>query len=147
MCMSRVYLENPENGEMVMEEAAKVAATGHDVTVSSLFGNEKVVAGHFIAEVNLDRSFIVLRKAKGEDHAHSHESAPADADAGKLRIVLDHQLRHNEDHLADLARWLRRSEAAGLSGPAAALKDVLDFSRRISDRLREVLDKPWDTQP
>ena len=140
MCMSRVFLESLENGEMVMEEAAKVRASGHDVIVSSLFGEEKTVAGHVIAEVNLDDAYVVLRKAERKEHSHSHESAPADTDAGKLRIVLEHQLKHNDDHVRDLDRWLHRAEDAGLSSGAGALKDVLDLSGRIGERLREALE-------
>lgn len=144
MCLSRVYLESAEEGEMVMEEAAKIVAAGRDVTVSSLFGDEKTVEGHVIAEANLDGGYVVLRKAKARERAHSHEHGPADTDAGKLRIVLEHQRKHNEDHLADLARWLHRAEAAGLSVHAAALEDVLELSRRISDRLGQAL-KALDT--
>ncbi len=66
MCLSRVYLKERGEGNLVIEEAAKVVDDNGIIRINTIFGEEKELEDYFIKEVNLTESYLVLRK-KGEE--------------------------------------------------------------------------------
>ena len=64
MCESTVYLLEGGKRSKVMDEAAKVAVVGANVTVTSLSGERKTVENAELAEADLMRHEIVLRPRK-----------------------------------------------------------------------------------
>jgi len=66
MCLSRVYLKEMGEGNLVIEEAAKVVDDNGIIRINTIFGEEKELEDYFIKEVNLTESYLVLRK-KGEE--------------------------------------------------------------------------------
>ncbi len=64
MCESTIYLVTGSKKTLVMEEAARVVADGSTITCINAFGERKMVEDAEIAEANLPRHEIVLRKRK-----------------------------------------------------------------------------------
>jgi len=54
---------------------------------------------------------------------HSHEG-PTDAmdDKAKLKVLLDHWIKHNTEHQQSLVEWSDKARALGLAALAAALE-------------------------
>ena len=65
MCLSNVYLEEREDGKLLLEEAGHVDFDGKNVRVSSLFGESEELEGYYISEVDLIDNYVILRKRKG----------------------------------------------------------------------------------
>jgi hypothetical protein len=79
------------------------------------------------------------------DHSHHHHHAHGGKDepqldyAQKLERRLEHWRHHNEDHLDGYQQWVETSAANGYAEISARLEEVLDLSRRITERLDEAL--------
>ena len=66
MCLSRVYLKEREEGNLMVEEVANVMDDNGTIKINTIFGAEERLKGYFIKEVNLTESYLVL-KSKGEE--------------------------------------------------------------------------------
>lgn len=62
MCESSIYLVTDSEKSLVMEEAARLFSDGSAITCINAFGERKVVEDADIAEANLVRHEIILRK-------------------------------------------------------------------------------------
>ncbi|MFC1669735.1 hypothetical protein ACFL20_05030 [Spirochaetota bacterium] len=49
----------------------------------------------------------------------------------KLKVLLPHLRKHNDDHISDLGKWIEEAERAGLNEVASDLKRVLELSNDI----------------
>ncbi len=65
MCLSRVYLQEREDGSLVIDEAAQIKIDPNGVKVKTLFGEERTLPGYAIAEINLIENYVILSKKKG----------------------------------------------------------------------------------
>ena len=79
----------------------------------------------------------------GHHHHHHHH----DDDAGsplsfpdKLRKILTHWLKHNDDHAATYDSWADQASDHGLHEAADKLRDAARISMDINARFREALD-------
>jgi predicted RNA-binding protein len=66
MCLSRVYLKEREDGNLMAEEVAKVIDDHGTIRINTIFGEEKELNNYFIKEVNLMESYLVLRGKEEE---------------------------------------------------------------------------------
>ena len=62
MCESAIYLVEGSEKTLIMAEAARVFADGSTITCANAFGERNVVEDAEIAEANLVRHEIILRK-------------------------------------------------------------------------------------
>ena len=49
----------------------------------------------------------------------------------KLKVLLPHLKKHNDEHINDLKKWVGEAEKAGLSEVASDLKKVIELSHEI----------------
>ena len=64
MCESSVYLVEGSEKTLVMAEVARVLADGSTITCVNVLGERKAIQGAEIAETDLVRHEIVLRKRR-----------------------------------------------------------------------------------
>ena len=64
MCESSVYLVEGSEKTLVMAEVARVLAAGSPITCVNVLGERKAIQGAEIAETDLVRHEIVLRKRR-----------------------------------------------------------------------------------
>ena len=60
MCLSKVYVKNAEKGQALVEEAAKLIVRNGDIEVYTLFGEQKVLKGYAVKEIDLLKNHIIL---------------------------------------------------------------------------------------
>jgi hypothetical protein len=73
-------------------------------------------------------------------HDHHHHDAPTDLPfAAKLTKRLENWHRHNEDHLGDYVQWVEEAADQGYPQVAAHLREVVEMTRQISDRIAKAL--------
>lgn len=68
MCLSRVYLEKEDKGEILLEEASGIVDNKKAIEVYSIFGENKKIQGYYIKEVDFLKNTVILGKklAKNE---------------------------------------------------------------------------------
>jgi predicted RNA-binding protein len=66
MCLSRVYLKERDDGNLMAEEVAKVIDDHGTIRINTIFGEEKELNNYFIKEVNLTESYLILRGKEEE---------------------------------------------------------------------------------
>jgi len=64
MCESKIVLIENGKRSVVMETAAKVTFSGNDATCIDITGDEKVVKGVQVREMNLMKHEIVLQRGR-----------------------------------------------------------------------------------
>jgi predicted RNA-binding protein len=62
VCLSTVYLDKKDPRHVFLEEASSITVDGGSVRVSTLFGEQKTVAGYVTGEVNLLEHYVVLTR-------------------------------------------------------------------------------------
>ncbi len=68
MCLSTVYTETIDDSSIVVQEAAfLIAPDQNTVRIKTLFGEETVLNGYFVKEVNLLKNYVILDR-KGDSH-------------------------------------------------------------------------------
>lgn len=65
MCESTIYLVKGSEKTLIMAEAARVHSDGSTITCINAFGERKMVEDAEIADANLARHEIILRKRQG----------------------------------------------------------------------------------
>ncbi len=66
MCLSKVFLKQRNEDNLVVEEAANVVDNNGTIKINTIFGEEEKLKGYFIKEVNLTESYLVLSKREEE---------------------------------------------------------------------------------
>lgn len=68
MCLSKVFLGERQDENLIAEEVARVVEDRGAVELSTLFSEAKRVEGYCIGEVNLTENYVVLtEKQSGPD--------------------------------------------------------------------------------
>ncbi|MEA1926691.1 MAG: CooT family nickel-binding protein [Candidatus Auribacterota bacterium] len=66
MCLSKVYLENKKEEDLVGEEVARITREGESLLVRDLLGESRVMENCFVREINFMDNFVILgRKQEG----------------------------------------------------------------------------------
>ena len=60
-------------------------------------------------------------------HEHNHHE-----DVKKLEVGLPYLLKHNQEHVKDLEKWIQRAREAHQDSVASELKEILKLSRQIT---------------
>jgi hypothetical protein len=64
------------------------------------------------------------------DHGSDHE---------KLKIILPHLLKHNREHVDEMARWLDTASHIGLSDVACELEKVIGHMKETNECLETAI--------
>jgi predicted RNA-binding protein len=65
VCLSTVYSDKKDLKNIVLEEASSIVTDGSGITVRTLFGEQKVLAGYSVGEVNLLEHYVIVHKKEG----------------------------------------------------------------------------------
>jgi len=68
----------------------------------------------------------------------NHEHA---AGAAKYNTLITHLKKHNDEHIADLQKWMREIETEGFADAASELKKAIELSREIDTCFKAALKK------
>ncbi|MGA1864150.1 MAG: hypothetical protein ACMUHX_03735, partial [bacterium] len=60
-------------------------------------------------------------------HEHNHHE-----DVKKLEVGLPYLLKHNQEHVKDLEKWIQRAREAHQEGVANDLQNILRLSQQIN---------------
>lgn len=72
------------------------------------------------------------------DRMSEHEHV---SDLEKLEVMLPHLLKHNREHVNEMAKWLDRAGQVGLQGVAEELRKVLGYAENINECLEAAVAK------
>jgi len=70
MCLSNVYVNEKEEGKLVVEEAARITSDDQSVEVETLLGERKKMKGYYICAVDLINNYVILRENR-EDNSNA----------------------------------------------------------------------------
>lgn len=73
------------------------------------------------------------------DHHHSHDAPSEMTVAEKLAKLLDHWVKHNEEHAGTYVTWANRAKENGLSDVESQLKEAAEKTRSISENFEAAL--------
>ena len=72
------------------------------------------------------------------EHEHHHHDVKSELSFDeKLIKLLDHWLKHNEDHAQTYLEWSKRSRKNNLEDVGRLLADVVDLTAEISGKFKE----------
>jgi len=74
-----------------------------------------------------------------DHHHHDHEAHDEMPFDEKLLKLLDHWIKHNEDHALNYRKWAEKAKANGISNAAGLLEEVADMSLTINEKLEAAL--------
>lgn len=69
-------------------------------------------------------------------HEHHHHE-----DIKRLEAGLPYLLKHNQEHVKDLEKWIQRARDAHQDGVADELQEILKLSRQITVHFESALQK------
>jgi len=80
-------------------------------------------------------------------HGHKHSHAPEGEEAPtpaitpteKLKRMMEHWLRHNEEHARSFSDWAERARSMGQAGVAVLIEDVARQSLHQNEQLQKAL--------
>ncbi len=58
----------------------------------------------------------------------------------RLKVILEHWIRHNEVHLEEYRRWAERASSSGFEGVEDKILAAADKITEANDTLREALE-------
>ena len=73
-------------------------------------------------------------------HDHHHDVKSDLTFEEKLIKLLEHWLKHNQDHAHTYREWAQRAKAHDLSQVGALIDEIGEITLTIDDRLRKALD-------
>ncbi len=72
------------------------------------------------------------------EHSHKHEhdhGTPGSLSFNEKMVkLLDHWVRHNDDHASNYRDWAAKAKAENLPETAALLEEAADMTRQISEK-------------
>lgn len=73
-------------------------------------------------------------------HHHGHDDSPGEMPfEEKLKKILDHWIKHNEDHAQNYRKWAEDAKTHGLTQAAEQLIDAADMSLKINQKFEEAI--------
>ncbi len=72
-------------------------------------------------------------------HAHSHDVASTLSFEEKLIKLLEHWIKHNEDHTNTYADWAERAKTEGLGDVGTILAEAVEITRSVSSKFEAAL--------
>ena len=74
-----------------------------------------------------------------DPHHHDHDAHDEMPFDEKLIKLLDHWIKHNEDHALNYRKWAEKAKANGINSAAGLLEEVADMSLTINEKLEAAL--------
>ena len=77
------------------------------------------------------------------DH-HDHDSASEQdslSERQKLEKLLDHWIKHNNDHIKTYREWSEKAEAENLQDVAALLKEACEITGTLNEFFKRAMEK------
>lgn len=79
------------------------------------------------------------------DHGHHHHEVKSELSFdGKLIKLLDHWLKHNDDHAGTYREWAEKARQNQLDGVAALLDDVCGLTAEINAKFESAAERMRD---
>lgn len=75
----------------------------------------------------------------GHDHTHDHDHTETMGFEEKMVMLLDHWVKHNDDHAQNYREWADKASSKGLKEAAEHLKAAADMTDGISDQFRKAM--------
>jgi hypothetical protein len=73
-------------------------------------------------------------------HHHSHDESPSEMPfEEKLKKILYHWIKHNEDHAQNYKKWAEDAKSKGLNKAGELLIEAADMSLKINQKFEEAL--------
>lgn len=72
-------------------------------------------------------------------HSHAHEQELSFDD--RIVRVLEHWIKHNDDHIANYYEWVAKLNAADKGTAADLLQEAAEMSTIISKKFQTIIDK------
>ncbi len=72
-----------------------------------------------------------------DDHDHHDETPSTLSFEEKMVKLLDHWVKHNQDHAASYRDWAAKAEAGGMGQVASLLEDAAAMTHKISEKFEE----------
>src|SRR6056297_1246726 len=80
------------------------------------------------------KGYIMTHHDHSHGHHHSHEESGEMPFEEKLKKILDHWIKHNEDHAATYKDWAERTSQAGMNDAARLLKKAADLNITMNEK-------------
>ena len=74
------------------------------------------------------------------DHGSAHEQDSL-SERGKLEKLLEHWIKHNDDHIKTYREWSEKAEAENLQDVATLLEEACDLSASLSKLFKKAIEK------
>ena len=74
-----------------------------------------------------------------DDHHHDHESHSDMPFNEKLLKMLDHWIKHNEDHAVNYRNWAEKAKTKGEEDVGKFLEEAAEMSIAVNDRFEKAL--------
>ncbi len=74
------------------------------------------------------------------EHHHHHHEVEAKSTKDKLKILLKHWKEHNNSHIIEYEKWMKKVREEGLSEYAKIIEEVIKKMKEV-DELYEKLGK------
>ena len=72
-----------------------------------------------------------------DHHHHHHDSSSELSFDDKFDKLLEHWLKHNEDHASNYRNWAEKAKANGHAGAAKHLEEAADLSLAINAKFQK----------
>jgi hypothetical protein len=73
------------------------------------------------------------------DHHHEHESHADMPFNEKLLKMLDHWIKHNEDHAVNYRNWAKKAKTKGEDEAGRLLEEAAEMSIAVNDKFEKAL--------
>ena len=74
------------------------------------------------------------------DHNHNHETNSNLTFNEKLVKLLEHWIKHNDDHAANYRDWSKKTKEKGMNDVGLILEDVVSMTESINNKFEKALE-------
>ena len=79
------------------------------------------------------------------DHGHAHDHADGNlTETQKIAKLLQHWIKHNDDHATNYTEWAQKADALGLTVTAERLRAAADLTQAVSREFAAAADAIHD---
>ena len=73
-------------------------------------------------------------------HEHNHETHNSLTFDEKLVKLLEHWIKHNDDHAENYRDWAKKTKEKGMNDVGLLLEDAVDMTELISNKFKKALE-------
>jgi hypothetical protein len=75
----------------------------------------------------------------GHEHHHSHETTDILSFDEKMVKLLEHWIKHNEDHAISYRDWAKKAKENNMSDTVSLLEDAADMTVEMNSKFEKAL--------